>query len=321
VAHDCYIASLFWFGAYSVAMLSLDYFPERYRIHLLVPLAVNVAAGISLFQEAGVTGVTSWLGRMHPAKRVLALTVFGVPTAAIWAPLLATGYQLIGGDAAHLRVRAASVAVALALTVLLLDRELRRGQSVLPFIVFPILAVMAWLVADRLGREELSFWPRPEHGPWTWALGMGWLALLVAWAVTRRSGSWRPWIIPVAAAAYAVVSVVRILPSYITPQYTMKQVSESLGRELAEVDGIIATGRAESLFNGNTLRYWNDPSFGERRPDALVVVFARSPSGPGPDYRLVAAYRLFVSPSYVPPANWGEVFTRSQLPVRLYVRQ
>jgi hypothetical protein len=322
-AHDCYISSLVWFGTYSLVTMSLDYFPDRYRIHLLVPLALNVAAGLTLFQEAGLTGVTRALGRMHPTKRLLSLAVFGLPTAAIWAPLLASGYQLVGSDAAHLRVRIAAVAVALVSTVVFLDRRLRQGQALLPFIVFPVVGALAWLISDRLDLEAFPFWPAPRNGPWTWTLGMGWVILLASWALERllvRQTRFRRFrMIPVAAAVYAMLSLVRILPSYVAPQYTMRQTSESLGRELAEVQGIIAADRAESLFHGNALRYWNTPTPREQAPDAVIVAFGTLDPKLAHAYRVVTQHYLFISPRYVfPPGQASELLAR--LPVRVYQR-
>jgi hypothetical protein len=304
-------------------MLSLDYFPERYRIHLLVPLALNIAAGLTLFQRAGLRGVTRALQRMSQKRRIAASTILALPTAAFWAPLLASGYHLIGGDAGHLRIRVAAVAVALAPTVMVLAMQFRRGRPPLAFIIFPVTATLAWLISDRAGLDGLPFWPAPEHDPWTWTLAVGWLAIPAAWALARlltgRMASWRLRAIPIAAAAYVFLSMVRILPTYIVPQYTMKQASESLGRELSGFKGVIATSAAETLFNANTLQYRNTPDFGERQPDALIVAF--DVPNVEREYRLVARWEIFISPRYVWPPERAPEAGRSRLPVKLYVRR
>ena len=36
-----FVASAIWCGLYTPLMLSLDYFPDRYKAHVLVPLAIN----------------------------------------------------------------------------------------------------------------------------------------------------------------------------------------------------------------------------------------------------------------------------------------
>jgi hypothetical protein len=320
-----YLASLVWFGAYALVMMSLAYFPDRYRLHLLVPLALNIAAGITLFQQAGLTAVTEGLRRLPVTRRLGVLTVFGLPTAAFWAPLLASGYAVIGGNATHLRVWLVAVVVGLISTVAVLDRRLRHGGSLLPFLVFPITATVAWLVFDRLGLSGFPFWPAPGHGAWTWALGGMWGALVAAWALTavlgRQRPSWRLPAISAAAALYAVLSLVRILPSYLAPQYTMKQASGSLGRDLAGFRGVIVTERAESLFNANTLRYRNTLQPG-LWPDVFVVA-SFLPPDPTLDreYRLVARYDLFISPRYVLSPKGAPPFSPSRLPVRVYRRQ
>ena len=324
-AHRCYVASLIWASTYSLVMASLAYFPDRYRIHLLVPLAVNIAAGLTLFQGVGLTGAAETLGQMHATKRLVALIPFGLPTAAFWAPLLASGYHLMGGNATHLRVRMAAVAIALVVTVAVLHRRLQRGRSVLPFVVFPITAAVAWLICDRLGLEGFPFWPAPEHGPWTWMLAVGWLVLLPAWALatlrTPQARSWRPGLLTLAAAVYAVLSLISILPSYVEPQYTMKLTSENLGRQLAGFHGVVGSRRADSLFTANTLRYRSTLGRGGWQPDVLLVVFDAPEPSLDREYRLVTQYDLFISRRYVPPPAHKASLARSRLPVRLYVRR
>jgi hypothetical protein len=50
--------------------------------------------------------------------------------------------------------------------------------------------------------------------------------------------------------AGALLAVVRILPSYVHPQYTMRETGRQLEALLGGVSGAIATAEAESLFNG-----------------------------------------------------------------------
>jgi len=107
-----------------------------------------------------------------------------------------------------------------------------------------------------------------------------------------------------AVLAYAALAVTRIVPSYVTPQYTIRQVSREIGRSLAEAPGPVATSKAEGLFNGNALPYRTvlTGTWPSDQPAALLVAFgfheeeARAAHG----YRLAATYRLIVSPEYAP---------------------
>jgi hypothetical protein len=281
---------------------------------------VNIAAGITLFQQTGMTGVTEGLHRMPWPKRLVVLAIFGLPTAAFWAPLLASGYSAIGGDAARLRVWIVAVVATLILTVAVLHRRLQHRQSLLPFIIFPIVAAATWLVLDRLGLRGFPFWPASEHDWATWAMYGSWWALAATWALTpilrRARTPWRLQMIPIVATVYAVLSLIRIVPSYMAPHYTMRQTSESLARELAGVRGVIFAQDAEGLFNANALRYWNAAQEG-MTPDVFVVAHFDTPDGKLADeYRLVARYDLFISPLYR-----GLPGNSPRLPVHVYRRR
>ncbi|HEX5528734.1 MAG TPA: hypothetical protein VFZ82_04190, partial [Methylomirabilota bacterium] len=47
-----FLTACAWTALYTLLMVSLEYFPDRYRVHVLIPMAVALAAGISI--AAGV---------------------------------------------------------------------------------------------------------------------------------------------------------------------------------------------------------------------------------------------------------------------------
>jgi predicted membrane-bound mannosyltransferase len=53
VSRRVLMTSMTWAGVYAVVMLCLDYYPNRYKAHILVPMAVASAVGLSLLQRAG----------------------------------------------------------------------------------------------------------------------------------------------------------------------------------------------------------------------------------------------------------------------------
>ena len=84
-------------------MVSLGYFPDRYKLHILVPLAVNISAGISLFQASGSVAASSARNEPHPARGLVHLVLLSLPTGVLWAPLLVAGVGTTAVDAVSRR--------------------------------------------------------------------------------------------------------------------------------------------------------------------------------------------------------------------------
>lgn len=325
-----YVTSGVWCVLYLVIMLTFAYFPDRYKIHILPPLAVNIATGLSLLHRRGPTEVGDRLARPRWSRRLVAAACFGVPTAAFAAPMLASAYGFVGGNPAQLRVRILCILVATIISVGVVIRRMQNGHSYWPFIVFPIAATLIWLLSIRTGIGARPFWPDEGlHGVQAWWLATGWTTLPVAWvgtlALGRWTGSWRLRAAPVVASAIALLAIVRIIPSYVHPHYTMKETARQLEVLLRDVSGTIATSRAEGLFNGNRLHYRAIPDDWEWRPDVLVIAFFPLFRDPGSvvehEYREMNRFELFVSPEYDDASPARAETTRPRETVRLYQRK
>jgi hypothetical protein len=322
-----FVTSTIWYAMYALLMLSTYYFPDRYKVHILVPMAVSIATGISIVQGAAFRGLRDVLPRMTRSRRVLTLGLLSLPTAALWAPSLAGVIGYVGVDPSRLRIKLACVATALLATAWVARRRALTGPSIRFFFIFPIVGLLGWLLAVRVGLAGNSFWPMADRGhlEWWWA-GPPVTALvsaLLAWA--GRPWDTRRWLalVPAAALCYAALSVVRILPSYIHPHYSIKDASEQLGLSLAGSSEPIASSRTEGLFNGNTLPYlavnwrWPDP-----KPEVIVIGFRFDDPERllGHEYRLIATYRLFVSPEYEDEHSVTLDRTRHEEVVKVYRR-
>src|SRR5262249_41996811 len=88
--HRYLTTSMTWFFLYLFLMLSLEYFPTRYKVHLLVPLALITTLGISRIQRLGLWKVADCYAETRGLLGFLWTAVVSVPTAAFLAPLLAS---------------------------------------------------------------------------------------------------------------------------------------------------------------------------------------------------------------------------------------
>jgi hypothetical protein len=131
----------------------------------------------------------------------------------------------------------------------------------------------------------------------------------------------------VAGFLFLAVSLPRVLPGYLTPHFTLREVSQELGTIIGP-DEFVATTFAEGLFNDNTLHY-SLRNLAEMRD--LPPFFASVPGvnfNLGIDdtflakhYELVRTFEIYVSPEfyalnrrYRPSSTLGEQ-------VRLYRRR
>jgi len=293
-----------WWVAYSVMMLGLPYFPNRYKAHVFVPVAICIAAGLTLFQKVGLVGVDAVLAR----GRGLRLGLVALPTAVFLAPLLAAGVGWVLAYPSRLRLRLLCVAASLALTVWILDRRRRRGRSNVFFVTFPAITMIAWWTLRWTPLSAFPFWPSTSfltHAGW-WAAFL--LATGVVTGLANRSvggagalGDTR--LVAAGAVACIALSIASVAPGYIHPHYSIRGASRHLGELLSGYGGVVSAFYADGLFNENKLRYVTivgEPDWRAIRPEVLVIVFY-SRDGEGileREYCLVQRYPLYVSPEF-----------------------
>jgi hypothetical protein len=300
-----FATSVVWWVAYGVLMISLDYFPSRYKIHILIPMTVCMAVGMSLLQEAGLSGVEAALARRRGWRRVLVAVWLGLPTAVLLAPGLAALAPLAGMAGWQLRVKIGCIAALLSLTTWTALRSLGRWTRFV-LLIFPVVAALGWLALQTFRGSDTLFWPgfRPGHSLWQWGLVTVGAVVITAASRTARWIGARGRSITAVAIAYMVLSLVLIAPGYTDPRFTIRDASRDLGRLLSEYTGVVETWRGEALFHENGLRYASFPlrefTLGSARPDVLVLVtnFDDTDGILEREYRLVRSYPLYLSPEY-----------------------
>jgi hypothetical protein len=324
-----FIAASVWIALYTVLMVSLAYFPDRYRVHVLVPMAIALATGITVASRVSRESIAAVL-RARGLRGLASGVLLGLPTAALWAPIPAGLGSLIGVDATRLRLKLLCLAVALAATTWLVRRVAPSRPTLLRALVgYPIVGVLAWLVGQRTGLLDPSFWPAPGAGPRSWWVTGPWAAALLTAALAGAGRAWRPerWaaLVPAAALCYGGLVVARVAPSYLHPHYTLKETSAALGATLAGGPDVLTVSRGEGLFTGNRLPYRSTlgRTWPAREPERIVIVFRFDDPEDrlGRDYTLTATYRLFVSPEYEDEHSATLDTVNHQEFVKVYVRR
>jgi len=304
-----FVTSAVWYAMYAVMMLSTAYFPERYKVHILVPMAIGIASGLSVLERGGVSAIREALARMAPARRLLTLALLALPSAALWAPALADLGSYVGADRTRLRLKLVCVGLGLVGAVGALHRRSRREVVGLRFcIIFPVVGLLAGLLGIRAGVLG-GFWAEvagPGIGGWTVgvAVATGVSGVLARLGRAWEGPSWRA-LIPVAALGCAALNMARVAPSYAHPHYSMKVSSEQLASLFAGSSADIATFEAEGLFNGNALPYRSlfGLTWPAWRPEGMVIAFGFDDPEQilRRDYTLIATYRISVSTEYTNP--------------------
>jgi len=297
--------SALWSGLFAVLMLGLGYFPNRYKAHILPPLALSITVGASVLQGVGLRRVGESLEQVTGPARALSRALLALPTAVFLAPLFASAAVLVGMDADRLSTKMLCIVVSFGVVLWATSRwRGRRGVNEF-LLVFPVVASAGWLSLDAAGMPGFAFWTRgaaaAHFAVWSaFLIGMGAVAAVLrraAWDVARG----RARVVTALAMGYLLVSLAAIAPGYLDPHYSIREASRDLGILLRD-SGVIISVTSEGLFTENSLQYQHLSFVGLRsdKSETVVIAFAR------PDltkilereYRVLKSYDLYVSDLY-----------------------
>ena len=304
-----------WLVLYYILMLSLNYFPSRYQLHILIPMALFTTAGVSLMQQVGLRRMLESSAAEKGLRGHIMLAFMSFPTAVLLAPLVAWIGFLLAFDADRLLVKVGCVAFSLSVILYLAQLSKHDQSAAALFVIFPIVEGMVWMASFAFG-ESGFFWPT-----WEWQLWIGAfvfktiLGLAVsAFCVLYLRGS--PLaegsrVIAFFAVLYLALFLIKDAAGYLNPRYSMKDTSRTIGEVLAGYTSI-ATYRAEALFNENRLHYVSTGRRGwtSEPPQILVVAFndAEATKFFELRYNLIKSYNIYVSSRYFrwhPNLKWN----------------
>lgn len=303
-------AAATWFISYYFLMMSMDYFPTRYKVHILVPLALIATLGVSRMQHLGLSRVAECYAESLRWSRFIWAGVITAPMAAFVAPMLSGAITMLGVDAARMRGTMLCFVITWFAISIVSDRLRSNARVVKAQLLFPLLAATVWTIYSAAS-PGVSFWPSDTSygaGAGYWSMLVVLLLALTAMTVTRQSQPLQTArSISLFTVIYFGIASIGLAPGLFDSQYTVREASRNLGRMLPDNLSIAAI-RAESLFNENRLRYKSIKSvkWPSEKPDILVVAFGygrRHAEMVKREYRPIMNYRLYVSPDYEAPKS------------------
>jgi hypothetical protein len=247
-------ATAAWIAGWLGASSALYYFPDRYVLPMIVPLMLNLGAGLTLLQGVGTQGINEALRNLHGWRRVVVPAWLSLPlailvTAALIAAAGAGGY-LIDRLSYHLILVVGVHSILATVWVRWWRPDLVLPALVaLPLVIVGLLAVLqgAGVPAPSLrqagGAVDLASWA-----------GLLFLAgAVIALARVRGSAVARG-----VAAFYVIVLAtawgIQILPTLVAPSYTMRDAGLAIEALAPEGQRVGAVGGAGVLL-GTGLDY------------------------------------------------------------------
>lgn len=295
-----FVTAFVWSLLYTALMVSLEYFPTRYKVHALIPMTLCLIVGISIVQRSGIQAISKFFSKVDGASAALWLPVLCLPTAVFFSSLADSVSPLLAVDPERLRTKLGCLAFLLAGMTYVANRY-KQNERVIGFLLcFPLLGVAGWAILSTL-RNDVAFWPNAStqfHLVW---YGAGIFGLTLLTIVFRELfAQWklaaRTRLVTACALLSIVISLPSVAPGYMDPQYSIVNTSRDLGSLLSSYSTISAI-RAEGLFNENRLHYWSRTNWATEKPEVVVTAFmdAKRMLTLQRDYRLMKTYRLLAS--------------------------
>lgn len=315
------VASFTWVIIYFLMMQSLSYFPGRYKIHILIPMAVIITAGISLFQQVGVIKVVESFTKGKSRSQVFRIFILSFPTSVFISPLIIYLLTQAFTNSDRLLYKIACI-ILLSFVITTLLYIIRFNKKIICFfLVFPIVVGACWQLLWAFSAGRYHFWINSESllhpVVWTFTLLITLItSVVLVCVIYKLSHVFLRRVIIIVSIFCLTISFVRISPCYLSPQYTIKDTSEKIGTLLAGSSSVACIS-ASSLFIGNSIPYrWfgsgiaqNDfPEFivkAFNRPKVFDIILRK--------YRPIQKYKLYIAPEYVRYITAREDFFRYHL--------
>ena len=297
--------SAIWIIGYFLLALNLEYFPTRYKVHVLLPMALFITVGVHVIERIGMRRIIDSLAEAKGSLGLLGLPFASVPTAVFLSPLLVSAAALLGIDAERLATKLLCIS-SLMLAITYVAHRVKHNRQVIAFLLtFPLVEGIAWMVSSTLA-NAYPFWPTvefPSHAAVfslmiLTAMGLSVIFVECFLGSRQTEGSYA---ITAVAVVCLIIMAARLAPGYVNPHFSMREVSRDLGSLLVNFSTITAV-RTDTLFNENKLRYKSsqDVVWPPEKTQIVVTAFSFDDWKDILDrgYHVMKRYRVFVSPEW-----------------------
>ncbi len=285
-ARVVYLGSATWVVGWLLVASTLEYFPARYVYHVLVPLAINVGAGLTLLQALGRNEIAASVGVARGVKGAITAMWLALPLAVLLSPIVLTLAHFGGLDVERLRVHLP--------TVLLVDLVLagaqagrsRRGSVRFALVVLPLVFAPLWFIGVHIGVFPGGFWAYGISD----TVGKSALLAIAAAVTAMIYGALDRGGIPrgcgyAYSLLFAGLWLAQVPLRLMAPSYTMVEASSAVG-DLVDDSTLVGTHFAATVFLGNRLRYTENQDR-VHTTEILVRAFSAWDEALAEGYRLV----------------------------------
>lgn len=298
-----YLGSAAWIAVWLGCAALLEYFPERYAAHVFAPLAINLAAGISILHGWSTdTSLADRVRRGSPTQQAFVRAWFSIAPAVLVGSILLAALSAFVPGADRLTTQILCVGVLFVLLVLVAPRN-PAGTPAVVGVFAPPIFVAAWYAQSAWPAAATAFWDTSLSAAATRAaLMMGAGALVVALKrhverVGPTPGLWLAWL-PLVAVPW----LGQIVPPMVAPTFTLKEAAQRL-EEVAEGADLVGAQLSEGLFLYTDLEFTR-VTMGPNPPDVIVAAFYPL-DYLGPEYR-IERHDFRVSDAYLARGAPGE---------------
>ena len=289
-----YLLSGVWAFGWLAIWYSMNYSPERYSVHLILPLVIHLVAGLSLWRILGPARVLAAIDQ-HRRSSGLAFHLWLVlPSAAAVSQIVLEIAGSAGWTIDRLIYRLVAFAVTAAVFIALARRNRLTAASAAAWIAFPV--ALALLTMSLEAVASISLPTATVHHLLPVANAMILIGIGAGSWLSRRSiGSafGRPLTNGVAVGLVAIALALESAPILIHPTYSIRDASRDIARRFPDATLLQSSG-AGLLMLETRLRYRD--TVRDNQADGLISFDRRT--RPGATFVPVTSYRLVVHPRF-----------------------
>jgi len=292
---EIYELSGIWVAGWFIVWAPLEYMPSRYSVHCILPLAIHLVAGLSLWRTIGLARVLASINVLRARWGIAFFVWLVLPTAVIVGTLIMALAGLAGVANDRLVYKLFAI-VAIAGVLAVLARATRPSEgAVTGFIAFALAAALLGMTIDQVGAIALSRFAAKQVLPVVELTMLGG----VAWYCLATSTSFAGLLERTSAKALlcspALVGLLlQSVPVLLQPTYSIRDASRNTARLFPRVV-LLQSARAGSLLLETRIPY-RDAISQDTVVDGLLTYDRRI--RPGPEFVLVTTYRLVVHPRF-----------------------